>query len=109
MSKIELTTLQNIQQIKQKEFNYNRSTAYYINLMPLKDFVEQLTKTSFELWGTKPNVSRNQVKNTLESNRTGHIRHILCRTCNGAFLLEGIENRLNTLVNRVGITLKEGI
>lgn len=41
--------------------------------------------------------------------RTHHIRHTLCRTCNGSFLLGGIENRLNALATRAGITLKEAI
>lgn len=40
---------------------------------------------------------------------THHIRHVLCRTCNGAYILAGIENRLNTLANRAGISLSEAI
>ncbi|UAL42874.1 hypothetical protein K8B83_18965 [Shewanella inventionis] len=40
---------------------------------------------------------------------THHIREVLCRLCNGAFLLGGIENRLNTLAKRTGLTLADAI
>lgn len=40
---------------------------------------------------------------------THHIRHILCRTCNGSYLLGGIENRLNTLATRAGVSLSDAI
>ncbi|MCT8876637.1 endonuclease domain-containing protein [Shewanella xiamenensis] len=40
---------------------------------------------------------------------THHIRHILCRTCNGSYLLGGIENRLHTLATRAGISLADAI
>lgn len=40
---------------------------------------------------------------------THHIRHILCRTCNGSYLLGGIENRLHTLATRAGVSLDDAI
>jgi hypothetical protein len=80
MTRTTLSKLDQIKSLKEKAYTYDRSKSYYVDLKPIKDTIDLLTKRSFDLYETKKEAGRQQVSNTLASNRTGHLAEMAVLT-----------------------------